>query len=76
MTEITLPNSDSIDAKRKKRDELCFKCGQHQFNKAVIEAELLQWNQELLSLNNEIAKAQQVAPLKVAPTPEIIPANV
>lgn len=39
-----------------KRDQLWFKSGQHQFTKAVVEAELLQMNQEILRINNALSK--------------------
>lgn len=78
MEEVKLPPKNlTVMEMKQKRNELCFKCGQHQFNKAVIEAELLQFNQELLNLSNEIAKAEKAEPpVKIAPEPEVIPASV
>lgn len=43
----------SIEQIKEKLKELALSAGEKQFTKAVIEAELLQINQELLNLRNE-----------------------
>jgi len=72
MSSETPKEIETPEVLRQKRDQLCFKCGQHQFSKAVIDAELLQWNQEILRINNELAKEP---PVKIAEAPEVLPAD-
>lgn len=60
MTELA-KELETPEVLKQKRDQLCFKCGQHQFTKAIIEAELLQWNQEMLRINNELLKMEQAS---------------
>lgn len=64
---------ESVDELTSKREVLLKQTGQHQFHKAVIDAELLQMNQELLRLNNELKKAKEAQPVApVAIVPEIV----
>lgn len=56
------------------REQLLLKCGQHQFTKAFIEAEMLDWNQQVLSINNELARRRdeaRVAAENAPPAPVI-----
>lgn len=79
LSQVPKEINDSLEVKKQKRDQLCFHTGQHQYKKAIIEAELLQYNQEILKLSNEIAKEEQDqkgSPVKAAPEPEIVPKDV
>ncbi len=70
--------TESLEALKQKRDQITYRTGMKQFNKAVLEAELLQDNQELLRLNNEISKKDkplQESFIKAAPEPEVLPAD-
>ncbi len=44
-----------------RRNQLCMACGQKQFSKAVLEAELIQHNQEILDINNKLAEIRKAA---------------
>jgi hypothetical protein len=52
------------------RNQLVIQCGQNQFTKAVMEAELLQANQKILDINNKLQKMPAEAK---AEAPEVVP---
>jgi hypothetical protein len=59
-----------------RRNQLCMICGQKQFSVAVLKAELVQHNQEILDINNKLGKIHKdaVGEAKPAVPPETIPA--
>lgn len=59
---------------KSKRDQLCFRLGQHSFTEAIIKAEMLQWQQEILRINNELAKLP-AEPLKAVEPDAVLPAD-
>lgn len=67
----------TIEELTEQRNQHAFNAGQKQFTKAVIEAELLQINQEILRLNNEIGAKAAASPKKTEEplrvvTPEVV----
>lgn len=55
---------------KQKRDQLCFRLGQHSFTEAIVKAEMLQWQQEILRINNELGKMEKAPPVEIVPSPE------
>jgi hypothetical protein len=59
--KMDTPKEESTEVLEQRRMDLTTKAGNYQFNKAVIEAELLQMNQQILEINNTLGKRRQEA---------------
>lgn len=74
---VDTPKEESTEVLEQRRMDLTTKAGNYQFNKAVIDAELLQMNQQILEINNILGKRRQDAigkskeELKVVPSENI-----
>lgn len=54
MNQAPKDKHESVQELHATRESLWTKTGQHQFTKAVIEAELIQFNQQILDINNKL----------------------
>ncbi len=71
MEQKTEATTEEMTARR---DWLWSKTGQHQFTKAVVEAELIQMNQEILDINNKLQlKFKAATPAPKIVEPEVLP---
>lgn len=76
MEETKQQAPETREALLARREWLWTKTGQHQFTEAVVEAELIQFNQEILNINNKLQKLDQEPPPAPVVTKDSSPAEI